>query len=138
MNTLAQILWKNAEENGLKQKEKDKMYESSLNFAHAAYKIATEDVNKIPNTMKFNYIFSAINVFNYGKKLGKIQSDLIIPELKEKTKVDIDSNNEIIINDTSMKIIDLIKEMETTLEPWDWFSNAKKLSEPTDDTETDS
>ena len=56
MNTLAQILWKNAEENGLKQEEKDKIYESSLHYAHAAYKIATEDVNKIPNTMKFNYM----------------------------------------------------------------------------------
>jgi hypothetical protein len=136
LNTLAQILWKNAEENGLKQEEKDKIYESSLHYAHAAYKIATEDVNKIPNTMKFNYIFSAINVFNYGKKLGKIQSDLIIPELKKITKVDVDSNNEIIINDTSMKIIDFIKEMEATLEPWDWLSNAHKLSEPTVDTET--
>ena len=79
---------------------------------------------------------SVINVFNYGKKLGKIQSDLIIPELKKITKVDVDSNNEIIINDTSMKIIDFIKEMEATLEPWDWLSNAHKLSEPTVDTET--
>ena len=86
--------------------------------------------------MTFNYIFSAINVFNYGKKIGKIQSDLIIPELTRETKLDVDSNNEIIINDTSMKIIDLIKEMEATLEPWDWLSNAQNLSEPTVDTET--
>ena len=35
-----------------------------------------------------------------------------------------------------MKIIDFIKEMEATLEPWDWLSNAHKLSEPTVDTET--
>ena len=35
-----------------------------------------------------------------------------------------------------MKIIDFIKEMEATLEPWDWLSNAQNLSEPTVDTET--
>ena len=86
--------------------------------------------------MYFSFIsnFSAINVFNYGKKLGKIQSDQIIPD--DITKVDVNpENNEIIINDTSMKIIDLIKGMEATLEPWDWLSNAQKLSEPTVDTE---
>ena len=35
-----------------------------------------------------------------------------------------------------MKIIDLIKEMETTLEPWDWLSNAQKLLETAVDSET--
>ena len=136
LNTLAKIIWKNAEESVLKQEDNDKMYENSFHYAHAAYKIATEDLNKISNTMKVNYILSAINVFNYGKKLGKIQSDLIIPELTRETKLDVDSNNEIIINDSSMKIIDFIKEMEATLEPWDWLSNARKLSEPTVDKET--
>jgi|LWDU01.1.fsa_nt_gi hypothetical protein len=133
LNKLAEILHDSANQDKSPTQE---TYQLAFDFALSAYKIASEDPKD--KKMTFNYIFSAINVFNYGKKLGKFQSDMKLPELTRETKLDVDSNNEIIINDTSMKIIDLIKEMEATLEPWDWLSNVQKLSKTAVDAETTS
>ena len=107
--------------------------ELAFNFALSAFKIAANN----PHEMKDNYIFSAINVFKYGKEFGKIISDFEIPEIDYQAKRDlVGSNNEIEIDGKPLNIISSIKKMEATLETWDWLSNAKKLSEPTDDTET--
>ena len=123
LNKLAETLHQWADEDKeLKQDEKDKKYNDSLYFAHAAYKIASEDPHNM--NMKFNYIFSAINIFNYGKKVGKIRSDLETPQIQRDTKLEID--NGIKINGKIIDIINPIKEMK--LEPWDWLKNVRELS----------
>lgn len=121
LNMLAELYYNfNKESNS----EKNNL---AFNFALSAFKIAANN----PNEMKLNYIFSALNVFKYGKEFGKIISNFEIPEINKQTKFDLGTNNEVEIDGKPLNIIDPIEKMEATFETWDWLANARKLSEPT-------